>query len=421
MKKYLKYIMILIIGLFIFNGIDVNANNNELCPDTFSLRGNEQTICSLKGRFKITVNGTTSIDVNPRTVNIKYLPDEGLWIIDSDTAGNVALKKIKEKSLTTLMKTYNQGSYKYNSSSFECPKDISGITVKDKKINTISFNNSSSFEQYASDRMRKFNINDSANSANSANSGVSLGTTTELLVDYVSAVKSYTEKKVKEIQNYKCDDSKVEKLETYIGKECGLDARMYCSSPIIVVFSGKDRKTECKASAAPLVSVLESEQKKIVDALNKKAEKCDCEKYTDPDKRKQCEENIDTLQKKAEEDTTETNNIAETVEEAESDYNFKKVILDEEDTTCEGMLSKEGTTFLKKVLKFIQYGGVIVALLSSTLDFIKAVSSGAQDDLKKSFNRFLKRMIFAALLFFVVLLTNLLLGIFNITVPGDCL
>ena len=94
--------------------------------------------------------------------------------------------------------------------------------------------------------------------------------------------------------------------------------------------------------------------------------------------------------------------------------------IDEVDDSCEGILDEETTEFIKKLLTFVRYGGVIIALLLSTLDLIKAVSSGSQEDLTKAMKRFGKRMIFAALLFFVALIVGILLDIFGITVAEGC-
>ena len=94
--------------------------------------------------------------------------------------------------------------------------------------------------------------------------------------------------------------------------------------------------------------------------------------------------------------------------------------IDEVDDSCEGILDDEATEFIRKLLTFVRYGGVIIALLLSTLDLIKAVSSGSQEDLTKAMKRFGKRMIFAALLFFVALIVGILLDIFGITVAEGC-
>ena len=400
MKKYLKYIMVLIIGLFIFNALEVNAES-DICSNSKStfkkmLGGSEYTVCQWSK-----VNDTSGTYGNV-TISLSFDAKNGNWyfrIKGNDKKKVNITGTDSSQNLGTLMKKYNKGgSYTYSSDSFDCAKRITSLKIERKDF---------SFKM--------------------ENSGKS-NLTKNLLDDFK---KEWTSSFIKKIEGTSCSDKNLSKIEGDITEKCNLTSDTLCPKNTSTGGLGGGtannvHNEKCTSSVAPLTNngVLKESQEKVAAAYKAKIKECgDCNQYKDKKEKKNCEKNKEELKEKAEVVESNTQKLEERVEEAEEvmeNYDYKKVVIDEEDTTCEGILSKEGTEFLKKVLKFIQYGGVIVALLSSTLDLIKSVSSGSQEDLKKSFNRFLKRMIFAAILFFVVLLTNLLLGIFNITVPSDC-
>lgn len=89
---------------------------------------------------------------------------------------------------------------------------------------------------------------------------------------------------------------------------------------------------------------------------------------------------------------------------------------------CKALLGGEGSPVLELVntiLKFVRYAGPILMAAFTIIDLIKTAVSGEKDELKKVFQRFLKRFIAAVLLFFLKDIVNLIMGLFEIG-GADC-
>lgn len=71
-------------------------------------------------------------------------------------------------------------------------------------------------------------------------------------------------------------------------------------------------------------------------------------------------------------------------------------------------------TWLQNAFKFVQYAGIALAVILTTMDFIQVIGGSKDDDLKNAFNRTVKRVIAVILL----LLTGVLVGfIIDIVAP----
>lgn len=79
------------------------------------------------------------------------------------------------------------------------------------------------------------------------------------------------------------------------------------------------------------------------------------------------------------------------------------------ETTCETLGPIIG--LVKGVLSVIQFGIPIVLILLGTIDLGKAVMSSDDKEVKASQGRLIKRFIYAILVFFVVLLVDLVMGL----------
>lgn len=66
---------------------------------------------------------------------------------------------------------------------------------------------------------------------------------------------------------------------------------------------------------------------------------------------------------------------------------------------------------LQKLLNYIKILGPTIAIVLGTKDFVQAIISSEDDNMKKTEMRFAKRIVAAALLFFIPLLVQLLLDI----------
>ncbi len=70
---------------------------------------------------------------------------------------------------------------------------------------------------------------------------------------------------------------------------------------------------------------------------------------------------------------------------------------------------------VQKILNYIKILGPTLAIILSSIDFAKAIVTSDDDSMKKAQSKFLKRMVAAVLLFFVPMLTEILLGLFGFT------
>lgn len=77
--------------------------------------------------------------------------------------------------------------------------------------------------------------------------------------------------------------------------------------------------------------------------------------------------------------------------------------------------------WLFKIIQWIRYLVPILLILLSVMDFIKAVASDSEDEMKKVGAKFVKRLIVAALIFLLPLVLEFILGIFNIDTKNFCL
>ena len=103
-------------------------------------------------------------------------------------------------------------------------------------------------------------------------------------------------------------------------------------------------------------------------------------------------------------------------------------ILDGETIDCNGDNSLLGNVndeksvawLLQKLLNYIKILGPSIAIVLGSLDFIKAIVSSDEENMKKTQKRFGNRLIAAALLFFIHLIVELLLGLFGFTTNVTC-
>lgn len=74
-----------------------------------------------------------------------------------------------------------------------------------------------------------------------------------------------------------------------------------------------------------------------------------------------------------------------------------------------GMLRKD----LQGIFKLFKYAAPILVVLMSTYDFIKAITGKVDGEMKKVFMKFLKRFVFALILFFLPNVLDFLLGLID--------
>lgn len=92
-----------------------------------------------------------------------------------------------------------------------------------------------------------------------------------------------------------------------------------------------------------------------------------------------------------------------------------------DDLDCTSLFGTEVQIIFNNILKIIQYAGPILVAIFTIIDLIKAFVSGDDGELNKVFKKFIKRLIAAALLFFLPILVRLIFEITGLTAPNICL
>lgn len=70
---------------------------------------------------------------------------------------------------------------------------------------------------------------------------------------------------------------------------------------------------------------------------------------------------------------------------------------------------------LQKILDYIKILGPTIAVVLGSIDFVKAIITSDQDNMKKTEMRFVKRIIAAVILFFIPMLVEILLNIVGLS------
>lgn len=90
---------------------------------------------------------------------------------------------------------------------------------------------------------------------------------------------------------------------------------------------------------------------------------------------------------------------------------------DDTDATC-GFLGSENSKsvlLLKKVYGYIKILVPVLIVILSIIDFVKAVATGKDDDMKKGINKFAKRIIVAIIIILVPAIIKILIGVSGIS------
>lgn len=86
---------------------------------------------------------------------------------------------------------------------------------------------------------------------------------------------------------------------------------------------------------------------------------------------------------------------------------------DEVNKNCEGILGDELLEFINKIFGWIQIAAPIIVIVLGGVEFAGAILQDDKDALKKALNKFIKRLIIAVALFFIPMILELLLKVFN--------
>lgn len=77
-------------------------------------------------------------------------------------------------------------------------------------------------------------------------------------------------------------------------------------------------------------------------------------------------------------------------------------------------ISDKIVNFISKVVKWIKYIAPVIVIILGILDFIKAIASSSEDEMKKTQGRFIKRVLAAAILFLVPFIIQFILEAFHL-------
>lgn len=83
--------------------------------------------------------------------------------------------------------------------------------------------------------------------------------------------------------------------------------------------------------------------------------------------------------------------------------------------SCEGIFGETLTGYMQSAFNIIKYAGIVLLVIMSSLDFIKAVATQDNDSINKAKNKTSKRFVFAILLFLLPTLLNLIIEILEIS------
>ncbi len=83
--------------------------------------------------------------------------------------------------------------------------------------------------------------------------------------------------------------------------------------------------------------------------------------------------------------------------------------------------SERLTAWIFKILSWVRYIIPAILVVLSVLDFIKAIASDSEEEIKKVTGRFVKRLIASVIILVLPAILEFLLGIFNIGVHNYCL
>lgn len=98
-------------------------------------------------------------------------------------------------------------------------------------------------------------------------------------------------------------------------------------------------------------------------------------------------------------------------------YNYR--VIDTDPNACN--FSNRLVAWIMKVIEWIRYVIPILLIVLSITEFIRAITSDNEDEIKKVGTRFAKRLIVAVLIFIMPIMLEFLFGIFNIPVNNFCL
>lgn len=105
-------------------------------------------------------------------------------------------------------------------------------------------------------------------------------------------------------------------------------------------------------------------------------------------------------------DNNSENNLDEN---NDSNINFGDPV----EVSCDGIIGKELLEFFNKIFRWIQIIAPIFVIIMGAVEFAGAVLQDDKDAMKKATNKFVKRLLIAVALFFIPLILNWLLGVFN--------
>lgn len=83
------------------------------------------------------------------------------------------------------------------------------------------------------------------------------------------------------------------------------------------------------------------------------------------------------------------------------------------EVNCEGIIGQDMLDFINKIFGWIQIIAPIFVIIMGGVDFAGSILSDDKDALKKASSKFIKRLLIAVVIFFVPLLLNFVLDIFN--------
>ena len=88
---------------------------------------------------------------------------------------------------------------------------------------------------------------------------------------------------------------------------------------------------------------------------------------------------------------------------------------------CNSNAGKKLFSFLGQIFSYIMIAVPVILIIIGSIDFVKAVISQKDDEMKKAQNMFIKRLIVGVIIFFVPPIVNFVIGLTGISTTSPCM
>ena len=135
--------------------------------------------------------------------------------------------------------------------------------------------------------------------------------------------------------------------------------------------------------------------------------------------------NINTTTNNSNSNTTKSNNNSSQTTKGNNSNTNIDISQYNQSQNCNTLLGNPSDSnsvawLIDKILTYATIAGMGLVVVLSSMDFLKVITNGSDDEMAKASRKLAIRLLLAALLFFVPTLTNAMLAIFGLTSDSTC-